>query len=91
VAVRLRDLFIQTSGEPRPSPGKIEARIAHLPTHELTPWAEQCLYGIGRCLSEYTKDPVLRQDFLDEAVASAEVLVRLITELRSRNVLGPPQ
>jgi hypothetical protein len=86
--VRLRDLFIQTGSEPRPVGGKAEARIAHLPTHELTPWAEQCLYSIGRCLSEYTKDPALRQDYLEEAVASSEVLLKLVTELRSRSVLA---
>lgn len=84
--VRLRSLFIQ-SDEPRPSGGRAEARIARLPTHELTPWAEQCLYGIGRNLSEYSKDPALRLDHLDEAVASAEVLLALVNELRSRSAL----
>lgn len=83
--MRLRSLFIQDS-EPRPSAGKVEARLSRVPTHELTPWAEQCLYAIGRNLSEYTKDPALRQDHLDEAVVTAEVLVKIVTELRERHI-----
>jgi hypothetical protein len=82
--MRLRNLFIQNGGEPRPDGGRAEARIAMLPTHDLAAWVETSLYSIGRNLSDYSRDPALRQDHLNEAVASAEVLLKLLTELRDR-------
>ena len=61
---------------------QVEKRIAKLPSDDLTKWADQALYGIGRNMSDWTKtvDPT----YLDEAKLGAEALVAVMTELQKR-------
>lgn len=61
----------------RPSPSTIERRLARLPDHEITTWAEVALTEVGRSLrgSEYA---------LASAETQAEVLLAALRELRRR-------
>lgn len=68
----------------REPPEKVAQRIARLETHEFTPWIEQCLYTIGRSLTEYNRD-IARTELIDEAIASSEICTALLAELKERD------
>lgn len=78
----LRSLFIK---EPIPRPGKPRTlgRIDRIPTHDLPMWADNCIYAIGRNLSDYAKDPS-RLEMLDEAVEGSRALAQVLEAMRSR-------
>lgn len=80
--MKLKDIFVAKTGE-RPVT-KAERRIVLLPTHDLIPWAEQCLYGVGRNLNDWSRD-VARVELLEEAHQSAEVLLAVVEEIRRRS------
>lgn len=80
----LRSLFIKHVQTDDPKTWAVlERRVQGLPSHELPGWANQCLYAIGRNLSEYAKDPS-RLDYMDEAVEGSRALLRLLEELQRR-------
>lgn len=79
---KLRKLLVRETEEQRPV-SKAERRVASLQTHDLVPWADQCLYAVGRCLSEWSKDAG-RLELLDEAKEGAEALQIIVTELQRR-------
>lgn len=77
----LRRLVIR---EDDPSPASTaERRAASLPTYDIVPWAETCLYTVGRALSEHSRNPSA-SELVEEAVAAAETLQVLLAELRRR-------
>lgn len=84
--MRLRNLFVQdqpgTPGEAK-TLSKLDRRVSALPTHDLIPWAEQCIYAIGRGLSDYARDPS-QVHMVTEAEQGAETLLVLIQELKAR-------
>lgn len=61
---------------------RVEKRVEKIPTADLNSWADQALYSIGRDLSQYQRN---REAFrLEEAETSAEALLAVIREIRSR-------
>lgn len=61
---------------------KLEKRVANMATPDLTAWAEQALYGIGRSLSSYQRTHEIAD--LDEADLGAEALHVVTRELKAR-------
>jgi hypothetical protein len=61
-------------------------RLKRLPSPDLIPWAENCLYGAGRCLDRYaeTGEP----DLLLEAHQAADVLKAALDEISERAAAG---
>lgn len=57
-------------------------RAAMLPSPDLVPWAETCLYEIGRSLLDYSRDP--DPIALAEAANATAVLQAIIDEIRGR-------
>lgn len=74
-------IFTKTKREFGPA-SPAAKRAAMLATPDLVPWAETCLYQIGRSLSDFQRD----QDgyALAEAVQSAEVLQAILAEVSGR-------
>jgi len=83
--MKLRNLFIQDRPDTPEAgePSKLDRRVSTLPTHDLVPWAEQCIYAIGRGLSDYSRDPS-QVHMVIEAEQGAETLLVLIRELKAR-------
>lgn len=65
-----------------PAPSKLARRIQALPTSELIPWAETCLYDAGRCLSEYRKSG--EAFWLTDAEQATDTLHLLVSEIKGR-------
>jgi hypothetical protein len=65
---------------------KLEERVSKLPTVDLVGWADQALYGIGRNLSGYQRDPSAKELF-EEARMGAEALLVVLNEIKSRHAL----
>lgn len=66
-------------------------RAAMLPTHELVPWAETCLYQIGRSLSDHQRG---EDTALAEAGEAVAVLQAIMGEIKSRageTAVSPPE
>jgi len=63
-------------------PEKIAKRVARIPTPDLTVWAEQTLYELGRLLSIY--DRARTPEAIKELVTSTEALHAVIEELNKR-------
>lgn len=61
---------------------RVRRRLAGIPTSELTAWAEQSLFSVGKNLADYGRD--LDAAHLSEASLGADTLKAVITELRSR-------
>jgi hypothetical protein len=66
----------------KPFPEKIAKRVARIPTMELTVWADQTLYEMGRLLGIYER--VRTPEAVKELVTSAEALHAVIEELNKR-------
>lgn len=81
IGTLLRRLTVREAAPTPPPPA--ERRAAVLPTPEIAPWAESCLYAIGRSLSEWNRAPT-QVEHLEEAAAAAESLQVLLAELRRR-------
>lgn len=69
----------------KPFPEKIAKRVAKIPTAELTAWADQALFELGRCLTMYEKSR--EKYYLDEALTGVEAAHAVVAELHKRNVL----
>lgn len=69
----------------KPFSEKLARRVAKIPTNELTAWAEQSLFELGRCLSMYekTREPY----YMKEALMGAESAHAVIHELLRRTTL----
>ena len=63
-------------------PEKLGKRVASIPTGDLESWADQALFDIGRCLTQYAKnrEPI----HLEEALVGAEALHAVIDDLVDR-------
>jgi hypothetical protein len=63
--------------------GPAAKRAAMLPTHDLVPWAETCLYEVGRNLTEFqrSQDPTA----LAEANQAVAVLGAVMGEINARS------
>ena len=75
-------LFKQEEGQ-REAATKAERRVQALATHDLVPWADQCLYAVGRSLSEWSKDAE-GIERLYEAREGAQALQTIVEELVRR-------
>jgi hypothetical protein len=66
----------------KPFPEKIAKRVSRIPTAELTVWADQTLYELGRLISIYerTRTP----EAVKELVTTVEALHAVIEELNKR-------
>lgn len=75
-------LFTKDRPRRRAAESPASQRAARLKTHELVPWAEACLYQIGRNLVDFDAegDPYA----LAEAVTATEALGVLVEEIRKR-------
>jgi hypothetical protein len=77
--------FTKDTGHPRTArpTGKAARRVQHLPTPDLVPWAETCLYTVGRYLNEYAKTG--DETALAEATMAAETLQVVMDEINVRD------
>ena len=66
----------------KPFPEKIAKRVARISTMELTVWADQSLYELGRLLSIYER--VRTPEAVKELVTGAEALHAIVEELNKR-------
>lgn len=79
----LRSLLFKTD-EPVERPvSKAERRVKALATHDLVPWADQCLYTIGRSLNDWSRDAA-RLELLSEAQEGMDALQVIMAELQQR-------
>lgn len=70
----------------KPFSQKIAKRVSTIPTADLEMWADQSLYELGRCLSQYLKSR--EEVYLNEARQGAEALHAVVEEIyKRRNVL----
>lgn len=70
----------------KPFSSKIENRVAKIPSSELEMWADQSLFELGRCLSQYLK--TREEVYLDEARVGVEALHAVVEEIyKRRNIL----
>jgi len=70
----------------KPFPEKIAKRVARIPTSDLTVWAEQTLYELGRLLSIYERNRT--PEAIKELVTSTEALHAVIEEINKRTNPG---
>jgi len=62
---------------------RLERRVAKISTPDLVLWADQTLFALGREMSQWQKS---RESLhLDEAETSAEALLAVIREIKSRS------
>ncbi len=66
----------------KPFSEKVAKRVSKIPTGELTLWADQSLYDLGRLISAYerSRDKV----YLDELMLGAEAFHAVVHELNKR-------
>jgi hypothetical protein len=69
----------------KPFSEKVSKRVKKIPTAQLSPWIENALYEVNRCMLEYDKSGDLF--FLREALNGAEALHAVVNELHDRSVL----
>lgn len=69
----------------KPFPEKIAKRVSKIPTADLSSWAEQSLFELGKCLSLYEKSR--ETYYLNEALTGVEAAHAVINELHKRHVL----
>jgi len=66
----------------KPFPEKIAKRVARIPTAQLSIWADQSLYELGRLLGIYER--VRTPEAIKELVTGVEALHAIIEELNKR-------
>lgn len=66
----------------KPFSEKVAKRVSKIPTGELTMWAEQAMYELGRSLSSY--DRSREPQYLEQALAGAEAVHAVVEELSNR-------
>ena len=67
----------------KPFSEKVAKRVSKIPSMELTMWADQSIYELGRLLSIYEKSRT--KDSLEQLVLGAEALHAVIEELNKRS------
>lgn len=67
----------------KPFPEKIARRVARISTYDLTTWADQSLYELGRLLSIYERTQT--KEALKELMLGAEAFHAVIEELNKRS------
>lgn len=67
----------------KPFPEKIARRVARISTYDLTTWADQSLYELGRLLTIYERTQT--KEALKELVLGAEAFHAVIEELNKRS------
>lgn len=66
----------------KPFSEKVAKRVAKIPTGELTLWADQSLYDLGRLISAYERSK--EKAYLDELMLGAEAFHAVVHELNKR-------
>lgn len=66
----------------KPFSEKIAKRVSKIPTGELTMWADQSLYDLGRLISIYER--TREKAYLDELMLGAEAFHAVVNELNRR-------
>ena len=66
----------------KPFSEKIARRVRRIPTHDLTTWADQAIYDVGRVLNIYERHGT--PEALKELCDGAEALHALIHEINKR-------
>jgi hypothetical protein len=66
----------------KPFPEKIAKRVSRIPSADLTTWADQTLYELGRLLSIYER--VRTPEALKELLISTEAFHAVVEELNRR-------
>lgn len=74
--------MFKTKNWDKPFSEKIAKRVAKIPTGELTMWADQSLYDMGRLISSWERSR--EQAYLDELLTGAEALHAVVSELNKR-------
>lgn len=74
--------MFKTKNWDKPFSEKIAKRVAKIPTGELTLWADQSLYDLGRLISAYERSR--DKAYLDELLTGAEALHAVAHELNRR-------
>lgn len=74
--------MFKTKNWDKPFSEKIAKRVAKIPTGELTMWADQSLYDMGRLISAWERHR--EQAYLDELLTGAEALHAVVNELNKR-------
>lgn len=67
----------------KPFPEKIARRVARISTYDLTTWADQSLYELGRLLSIYERTQT--KEALKELMLGAEAFHAVVDELNKRS------
>ena len=68
----------------KPFPEKLANRVSRIPTGDLEAWADQALFDIGRCLTQYAKNRDAIH--LEEALVGAEALHSVIDDMVERRL-----
>lgn len=66
----------------KPFSEKIAKRVSKIPTGDLSTWAEQSLYELGRCLSSYERHRT--PESIKELADGAEAFHAVVHELNKR-------
>jgi hypothetical protein len=72
--------LFRKSGPPK---SKIEKRVEKIATSDLTLWADQSLFSLGREISQWQRNHDLFH--LTEAESSAEALLAVVREIKRRS------
>ena len=62
---------------------KVQERVSKIDTPSLTSWAENSLFGIGKCITSYQRSREAAD--LEEALLGAECLYAVMQELMARS------
>lgn len=65
-------------------PEKLANRVSKIPTTELSTWADQALYELGRCLSSYQRSG--DNLYIAEALIGAQALHAVVTVMEQRSI-----
>jgi uncharacterized protein (DUF924 family) len=66
----------------KPFSEKIAKRVSRIPTGELSVWADQTIYEVGRLLSQYERSRSIEN--MTELAEGAEALHAVVHELNKR-------
>ena len=66
----------------KPFSEKIAKRVSRIPTGELSVWADQTIYEVGRLLSQYERSRSIEN--MTELAEGAEALHAVVHELHKR-------
>ena len=80
------NLFSKKSSDnwAKPFPEKLANRVSRIPTGDLEAWADQALFDIGRCLTQYAKHR--EAIHLEEALVGAEALHAVVDDMVERRL-----